>query len=165
MKLPALDDLIPEQMAVYLRPQEQHLFVAGPPGSGKTTLAVLRAKLLAEKGKSVVLVTRNRMLAALAELLSDRKFETTTMHKFISSQHYQRVGSYAPESEKYVYDWDQVLVNYAAAAVEPSIDHLVIDEGQNLPPQVFFMGVQIRSTNAECLCGRGSEHRPMPFDI
>ena len=66
MKLPKLDDLIDEQSVVYDHRPNEHLFVAGPPGSGKTSLAVLRARFLGDLGQTVALVTRNRMLASLA---------------------------------------------------------------------------------------------------
>lgn len=143
MKLPALGDLIPEQMEIHLHPTDSHLFVAGPPGSGKTTLAVLRAKLLADKRKRVLLITRNRMLAALAQHLGGSQILTSTMHAHISSDHNRSIGSYAPEPvERFVYDWPAILNSYAGANCQPRFDHIVIDEGQNLPSGFFSWAIR-----------------------
>jgi superfamily I DNA/RNA helicase len=46
MNLPSLDDLTPEQWSVYDQPPDASLIVVGPPGSGKTSLAVHRARFL-----------------------------------------------------------------------------------------------------------------------
>ena len=66
MKLPTWDELQrdSDQLGVLEHPLDQALFVAGPPGSGKTVLAVRRAQMLAEHGTPATIVTFNRMLRA-----------------------------------------------------------------------------------------------------
>ncbi len=137
MKLPALDDLIDEQRTIYEHPPDVSLFVAGPPGSGKTTLAVHRARFVANVGQTVVVVTKNRMLAALARELGGDVFETATMNRHVWNDHRNRLGTNPPEVQKYFYDWDAIDTNYVAAQLTPPFDHLVVDEGQNLPPGFF----------------------------
>jgi len=137
MKLPALDDLIQEQRNVYLHPVDTSLFVAGPPGSGKTSVAVHRARYLADNGCSVALITRNRMLVALATQLGDPRVTASTMHRFVSNAYSSRTGRMAPQPEPYVYDWEQLLLEYGKLGAAPAVDHLVIDEAQNLPPGFF----------------------------
>ncbi|MEQ1504736.1 MAG: hypothetical protein ABMB14_21035 [Myxococcota bacterium] len=136
--LPKLDDLIGEQPSVYHHPPDDHLFVAGPPGSGKTSLAVLRATFLTHLPRRVVLITRNRMLSSLTRQLGAGVFVTSTMNSFVSRDHSQRLGRFAPQPDaRYEYDWVQIYHSYEAAGIKPALDHLVIDEGQNLPGQFF----------------------------
>ena len=143
MKLPALDDLVGKQWSVYDHPPDESLFVAGPPGSGKTSLAVLRARFLAGPplAKSVALVTRNRMLAALAQELGNAEFKATTMNSLVSKDYAPRFRRYVPQFREYspaiVYDWDAILNDYEQEEVEPLYDHMVVDEGQNLPVGFF----------------------------
>lgn len=138
MKLPTLDQLFPEQWTVYEHPNDAPMFVAGPPGSGKTSLAILRTLYLANQQLSIVVVTRSRMLAALARHLGgDASFRSTTMHHFITKDHSNRLGSFAPEPTRYHYDWATIIASYGAAGLQPRYDHIIVDEGQNLPPAFF----------------------------
>jgi superfamily I DNA/RNA helicase len=139
VKLPTLDQLFPEQWTVYDYPVDASLFVVGPPGSGKTSLVVLRTIFLVNLGLSVVVVTRNRMLAALAQHLgAGTTFLSTTMHSFISKDHSNRFGGmFAPEPVRYQYDWPAIIARYDAGGVQPRYDHIIIDEGQNLPGHFF----------------------------
>jgi superfamily I DNA/RNA helicase len=138
MRLPSLDDLlrVPEQMRVFEHPPDDHLFVAGPPGSGKTSLAVYRARNLMNQGRTVCLITRNRMLAALARQLGDG-VASNTMHSFVASDYASRHRRFVPQVEPYVFDWEQVFSDYRAGGALPVFDHLIIDEAQNLPPGFF----------------------------
>ena len=56
MRLPTYDELasVEEQLQVLERPLDRSLFVAGPPGSGKTVLALQRAQMLAESQSEVI---------------------------------------------------------------------------------------------------------------
>jgi len=138
MKLPALDDLIPEQKNVYLHATDRSLFVAGPPGSGKTTLAVHRARYLADGGHSVTLVTRNRMLVALAEQIGDPRVRAITMQRLVWKHYRTRARQLPPRAgDPYAFDWEAILRHYRRARAAPDIGHLVVDEAQNLPPAFF----------------------------
>lgn len=142
MRLPKLDDLVDEQMVVYEHDPDQQLFVAGPPGSGKTTLAVLRASFLRDLGKSVVLVTRNKMLAALARQLDNGELETRTMNKFVIDAYRNALGGWPPEIVPYQFDWARIIESFEANGVQPRVDHLIVDEGQNLPAGFFRWAVR-----------------------
>ncbi|ATB32292.1 AAA family ATPase [Melittangium boletus] len=135
MKLPAVDDLIGKQWTVYDSAPDKPLFVAGPPGSGKTSLAVLRAQFLSgpEFNQTVVLVTKNRMLAALAKELGSAQFDTVTMNSLVAGDYRRRFNENVPGFSSFLYEWEAILDDYASLNVEPLFDHMVIDEGQNLP--------------------------------
>ncbi|MGF6152176.1 AAA family ATPase [Pseudomonas fluorescens] len=143
MKLPVLDDLIDEQMQIYDAPPDQNLFVLGPPGSGKTTMAVHRTQYLRNLNRSAVLITRNRMLAALAAQLGGRMVATKTMSTFFTTDFFTRFNSTAPQPfKRFHYDWPAVMTRYEAANVQPTLDHLIIDEGQNLPAAFYAWAVR-----------------------
>ncbi|WP_147470173.1 ATP-binding protein [Corallococcus sp. AB049A] len=139
MNLPAVDDLIGAQWTVYDSPVDKSLFIVGPPGSGKTTLAVLRARFLAgpDHRQKVCLVTKNRMLAVLARQLGDSTFATTTMNKLVSRDYRHRFSTNVPGFSTFTYEWETIVADYERIGAGHLFDHLVIDEGQNLPPGFF----------------------------
>ena len=87
MRLPTYEELarVAEQLEVLEHPLDKSLFVAGPPGSGKTVLAVQRADMASEwtEDESVLIVTYNRMLRRLLYLLNEGAVDTRTMHSFV----------------------------------------------------------------------------------
>lgn len=153
MDLPTYDDLFPEQRAVYHHDPDEDLFAAGPPGSGKTVVAILRANYLRYRGRQVVLVTRNRMLKAQAQRLSEKAAENAstehvspgpqvqcmTMQSLMCSAFWNRFWEQAPKllGSDYELDWTEILSRYDDSAVDPYCEHLIIDEGQNLPAAFF----------------------------
>lgn len=136
MKLPSLSSLIAEQDKILDSDPDQHLFAVGPPGCGKTSLAVLRADMLALRG-SVAVVTRNRMLAASVARLGAQTYPVTTMNKFVCEHYRSHFQRNPPGYEQFAYDWTTIMAQYAALDDVAVIDHLVVDEGQNLPAAFF----------------------------
>jgi superfamily I DNA/RNA helicase len=144
MRLPTWDELIPEQLDVMEYPLDQSLFVAGPPGSGKTVLAVHRAKAVSGGGKSVALVTYNRMLRRLVTLLSQGAAVSRTMHSFAWRDYRDRTGSCLSTFD---YDWSKMLDTLKMHRKPvPKWDHVVVDEGQDLP-QGFFQYLHKHATS------------------
>ncbi len=142
MKLPLLSELDKEQLDIYGFPADQSLVVIGPPGSGKTSMAIWRAMFAARQEQKVVLITKGRMLKAMAGQLGregaegDGKaaFTTTTMQKFVWSDCVDNAGRRPNGGEgDYTLDWRMISGWYEAKVVSPHVDHMIIDEGQNLP--------------------------------
>ena len=146
MRLPTWDELqsVPEQRDVLEYPLDRSLFVAGPPGSGKTVLAVQRAEMAAalaadDAGPSVAIVTYNRMLRRLLDILGEGGLRAGTMHSFIWHDYRNRMKGKVPTdpSDTYAYDWDSMSSCLEEAGEHPNRPHLVVDEGQDLPRGFF----------------------------
>lgn len=141
MKLPTWDELIPEQLDVMDHPLDEPLFVAGPPGSGKTVLAVRRAEIISETGQPIALVTYSRMLRRLATILTAGDAVANTMHSFAYLDYRNRTGTAPPGfggRTSYDYDWDGMLAALDGHAnSEANWGHIVVDEGQDLPEGFF----------------------------
>ena len=139
MRLPTYDEIKRDekQRDVYEAPFNQSLFVAGPPGSGKTVLAVRRAQMLASDAIDVALVTLNRMLRRLIALLTDTQFPVTTMHKFVGEHYWRQAKDYAPSNAPYEYDWKAIFETLRSRGVKPGRIHVIVDEGQDLPSCFF----------------------------
>lgn len=72
MRMPRLRDMTPEQKAVYLyAPDDAHVLVNGPPGTGKTVIAALRAETLKKLGVPVTIGMFSRVLVKYATGSSD----------------------------------------------------------------------------------------------
>ena len=145
MRLPTWKELEaqPEQLAVLEHPLDESLFVVGPPGSGKTVLALRRAQSAAQAGRSspVAVVTYNRMLRRLLRLMNDGDdLPISTMHSFVWHDYKRRTGDEPPNDprDQYARDWEAMLaVLDGHAAASPDREHLVVDEGQDLPEGFF----------------------------
>ncbi|MDD9864449.1 MAG: AAA family ATPase [Gammaproteobacteria bacterium] len=148
MRLPTWEEFEGEQLEVLELPLNQSLFVVGPPGSGKTVLAMRRAQMVAnakadtaQDDASVTVVTFNRMLKRLLALHLARQkqsgIDVYTMHSFISYDYCDRMKESPPSLTEYMYDWDLMLRQLEEMNASPNKAHLVIDEGQDLP-QMFF---------------------------
>ena len=139
MRLPTYDEIArdEEQIGVYETPFDESLFVVGPPGSGKTVLAVHRAQMLADADIKVVLITYNRMLRRLTAQLTKGQVQARTMHSFVSARYREQTETKAPQPKKYVYDWHAMFATLENLGVAPGPMRVIVDEGQDLPKRFF----------------------------
>ena len=145
MRLPTYDEIArdEEQLEVYEVPFEESLFVVGPPGSGKTVLAVRRAQMAASDGVAVVLITYNRMLRRLIVQSTEEdeeqqvRIQAQTMHKFVGDCYYAQTNAGVPSTAPYVHDWKAMFATLKRRGVGPKPMHVIVDEGQDLPKKFF----------------------------
>ena len=148
MRLPTWDELVEEQIEVLEHPLDKSLFVVGPPGSGKTVLAVRRAQMVAgtetkqtEKHLPVAIVTYNRMLKRLLSLIKEENnLDVCTMHSFVWNDYKDRTNRKPlfDSHDQYDYNWNSMLDTLNEHARAPhNRPHIVVDEGQDLPDGFF----------------------------
>lgn len=135
-------DLTPAQRdCLDALPLTGHHVVSGPPGSGKSLLAAHRAVHLSLTGRPTLLLSRSNLLRQLLHdtlqglTVPDAPAVAATVHSWIL----RRFGRDAPSTEDGWFDWT-ALVHLAAASFgddDPATPHLVVDEGQDLPPGFY----------------------------
>jgi superfamily I DNA/RNA helicase len=139
MRLPAWSELIEEQRNVSEHPLDKSLFVVGPPGSGKTTLAIQRAEMLKNASKETTIITYNRMLRRLISAVTKNQIIASTMQSYVWRHYRSHAGGNPPRGQdNFTYIWPAMKAVFDANKYNVSLlDHIVIDEGQDLPKDFF----------------------------
>ena len=147
-RLPTWEELASqeEQLEVLEHPLDQPLFVVGPPGSGKTVLAVQRAQMVAEEAPlRVTVVTYNRMLRRLLTLMDeDDSVDARTMQSFVWFDYRNRTNDEPPRSphNRFEYVWPAMLERLRLDGSRSDRTPLIVDEGQDLPEGFFQYAAQ-----------------------
>jgi len=138
-QLPTYQDLSGEQQRVYELPLDGTYLVTGPPGTGKTVMALYRAKQYNSEGREVVLLAFNRMLnyfmgeeARRLGLGPTQVIGYTLWLKRLFNDHVPLLPN---PKNKWDYDWSEII---RRAPGLPKVSSLVVDEGQDLP-QPFYV--------------------------
>jgi DNA helicase IV len=165
MRIITSTDLSEEQEDILLdAPLDGVVLILGPPGSGKTVMAFLRAEALVKRFNAVTLIMYNKVLQTFSKNgTSKRAVDVRTMHSWMW-QWWRGImnGRQAPEVSRFVYDWDEMFNLLAQRQQDKKLklkkvdwEHLIIDEGQDftnkmyrfldLVRNVFFSGKDIPS--------------------
>ena len=172
MRLPTYEEIQrdEEQLDVLETPLDESLFAAGPPGSGKTVLAVHRARMLADNEGAAVLITYNRMLRRLITQLTEGRVRAQTMHGFVSGCYQAQANERAP-SEDYGFIWSSMFEALLRLRITPSHTHVIVDEGQDLPKGFFRYLRDFAATNVtvfadedQAVTGEGSTLRDIQVE-
>lgn len=132
MKLPTEAELSREQREVCSAPPEGTSLVIGPPGSGKTVVAVYRKSTLQRMGENATAVAWNNVLAQYGEM--DRTFES-----WLNAWWRDTTGQLFPKSiqnGRRIPDYKEALAN-ALGPKRGSVTrngnwgHLILDEAQD----------------------------------
>ena len=131
-------------------PLDQPLFVAGPPGCGKTSLAVWRADALSELYGKIPVITYNRMLRRSLQLVADENeiaISASTMQRFVWQDYSTRIHERPPMDalDPYTYQWEVMMERLAGGG--PDREALVVDEGQDLPGDFFIYASRFVASN------------------
>lgn len=144
--LPGIHELNKDQDEALALPLEgQHLIVGGP-GTGKSVVALLRARHLAENNRTYRTLVYNRLLDRSNRHLfgSDQTFNARTWVSWfyeIYKHFFGDVPRHAHENTEDSYAIDWAAVEQQVQSLDNIEDHssrfLVIDEGQDMPPAFY----------------------------
>ncbi len=150
-ELPGIQDLSKEQEAVRALPTEsQHLIVGGP-GTGKTVVALLRARRHLRGKDPYVFLVFNHLLKRASEQLFRDELSGATWQRWLGDRFRAITGEALPRKpvEPGAFrpiDWEGVAAVVSGARRIADPPFLVIDEGQDMPPEFYRTLVELGFT-------------------
>jgi superfamily I DNA/RNA helicase len=143
LQLPDFDGLSEEQEDVLDLPLDSSAIVTGPPGTGKTIMAIYRARILHGSGRPTLLLMYGRLLASYTAAAA-RKFEVdgvvSTYHSWFTRFWRACYGADPPKASAWTFDWaacKERLLQQPPPRGERL--HVVVDEGQDMPKDLYFV--------------------------
>lgn len=141
MRLPAYQDLSTEQDKALNLPLDGNFLLGGPPGTGKTVIAIYRAKMLADTGNEPRLLMYNNVLAQYTSDATEHlniSVYVNTFHRWFKQYYREHYGKGPPELENFVYDWRAIFEVMATCPPRTGrVSHVIVDEGQDLPKEFY----------------------------
>ena len=142
MRFPTYQDLSEEQDEINNLPLRGRYLVTGPPGTGKTVMALYRAQMISSRGEPARLLMHGRLLSQYtAQVVESMDIDgaVSTFHSWIGRWCRTNWNRNMPSLAPYVPDW-QTIIDLAISKppASASMPHLLVDEGQDMAPE-FFM--------------------------
>ncbi|AFD28117.1 AAA family ATPase [Deinococcus gobiensis] len=145
MRLPAYEDLSKEQDAVLTLPLDGRYLIGGAPGTGKTVVALYRASRMAREGKSLRFLMYSKLLSAYTTATASGgataplTASISTYHRWLSSLYWSTYRKPTPTmpDNTWAFDWNNIIAQMAEKPPARTMDHLLIDEGQDLPSELY----------------------------
>ncbi|WP_456375776.1 AAA family ATPase [Thiolapillus sp.] len=136
-QLPGIEELSREQETINYLPAEGHHLIVGGPGTGKTVVALLRARLFEQQGRDYQFLVYNKLLERASRQLHPQLNSNRWIRWF--NDIYKRLfGRYPPRLSKAWadIDWNQVQDRLLDKGCPQPLRgrYLIIDEGQDMPP-------------------------------
>lgn len=142
MRLPAFEDLSKEQDLIYNLDLDGNYLVSGPPGSGKSIMALYRAQVLTFDDREPTLLMYNNVLQQYTDQAAASlglAGHVRTFHKWIWGfwrHHFKQNPPLTGSS--YDFDWSEIATQFfASPSGSGSLADLLVDEGQDLPLTFF----------------------------
>ncbi len=149
-KLPGIQDLSKEQEnALHLDKEGQHLIIGGP-GTGKSVVALIRARRHHRDGDNYLFLVYNHLLSrASGQLFGDDLVHDTWIRWFLET--FKKItGRPVPRKQPNrngfrEVDWSLVkeIVHELPASTNRELPFLIIDEGQDMPPEFYTTLAQL----------------------
>jgi len=148
MRLPSFRELSMEQDRIYNLPLTSNYLISGPPGTGKTVIALYRASMYKKQDETPILLSYSKLLSNyIGDAASALEIEglVQTYHRWVFITYRNYFGENPPQTQPYVYDWNAITPKLVMAMLA-DMPYLLIDEGQDLPPE-FYAAASLMSKN------------------
>ena len=136
MKLPVFEDVSKEQDLVYNLDLDGNYLVTGPPGTGKSVMALFRAQALSFDDREPAVLMYNRMLQQYTEQAASELGiggYVTTFHTWLGKFWWSVYKEKVPSLHPYVPDWPIIWQRFVAEPVTKVVlRDVLVDEGQDL---------------------------------
>lgn len=143
LELPNLSSLSDEHVEVLKKPFSSSFLVVGPPGTGKSIMAIYRTRLLARSGRQAVLIMYGRVLSDYTKAAvksAGIPGIVYTYHKWFPQFWKRCYGVQPPKVSQWVFDWSECLKRIIVDPPPVSEKrHIVIDEGQDMPKEFYVL--------------------------
>ncbi len=155
MKIPSRKALSPEQEDIVLEASmSEPVLITGPPGTGKTVIALYRTKALFSRSEQRIgvepprLVMHSRVLCRYTEnAVADLGVPTnaiSTWHSWLHAWWKAATGAAPPSIKPFHPDFDAMLEAAICQHSKFFWGHLVLDEGQDFAPGFYALLYRIR---------------------
>ena len=141
ISMPTYTQLSTEQKAILEDASfDETLMVTGPPGTGKTVIAMWQSKQMSDsRSTPISLIMYNRVLRAYTAGWSEwasSRVDVKTYHSWAHGLWKEAGGQgYAPQEPKWNYLWSEM--NRVLLGSKASFGHVVIDEAQDFPDEFY----------------------------
>ncbi len=145
MKFPPFVDLDGDQKKIYAgSPREGAILIVGPPGSGKTVVAMHRAFRLGGDGSPVSVIMFNKVLSQYTANFPNlpKNINITHMHDWVKNWYKSAFGRSLPKIDRFDPDWRKISNEIKLCDSDVILNklhwgHLIIDEGQDFSPEMY----------------------------
>ena len=140
-ELPGYRMLSKEQERIRRLPPEGRFLVTGGPGAGKSIVALIRARDLADRFPAYGFIVFNVILEKFCrQLLPELKSSRFHQWFYKNFKKLYKIPPPPEDSGRFKYDWDRVAEIYEKVDVPPSLAEkmLIVDEGQDLPVGFYY---------------------------
>ena len=142
-ELPGIQDLSKEQEAARALPKEGRHLIVGGPGTGKSVLALIRARRHARDDDDHLFLVFNHLLERASGQLFGDGLESRTWDAWFRELFAEAANQSIPRRppNRYGYppiDWEGVAQVIETVPCETNgHPYLIIDEGQDMPPEFY----------------------------
>jgi DNA helicase IV len=137
-ELPSYEDLSDEQDEVYNLPLDGNYMVSGPPGTGKSVMALYRAEALTIDDRTPSILMFNNVLKQYTQLHAGKlgvAGNVETFHRWMNGFWRRSYGAVPPKvgSDVWAYDWAEIAARFMGAPPKrDQLGDLLVDEGQDM---------------------------------